>query len=105
MAARSADHPGETAAGTPGNDNPVHISSCKPSIPDIPYRVQVRRYREALIKAGATAAGTASRSGSRIMGAAEMEQLAERMAAACYRSSGKEDPVSYLSRLGLLASC
>lgn len=56
----------------------------------------MRRYREALIAAGATAAGTGDRSDSRVMGAAEMDQLAERMASAYFRNDGEDDPVRNL---------
>jgi hypothetical protein len=51
----------------------------------------VRRYREALILAGATGDSAAGR--PRGMGPKQLEALAERMALDLIKSSGTEDPV------------
>lgn len=51
----------------------------------------MRRYREALILAGATGDSAAGR--PRGMGPKQLEALAERMALDLIKSSGKEDPV------------
>lgn len=54
---------------------------------------QVRRYREALINAGATGNGGGGR--KRGMDLAQLDSLAERMALDHLRSNAEEDPVRF----------